>query len=115
MELRGKNVRSWCHGSSDRSFLVDPLSYFSFRPELHAGPALGGAGPKWEQFRSAQLPCHLTARSVESGAGPNWEVWLRELFNKGCGMCYSGAYKRTLAAIRKEEPIWWQRVSPLTI
>ena len=25
---RGKSVRSWCDGSSDRSFLVDPLSYF---------------------------------------------------------------------------------------
>ena len=27
---RGKSVRSWCDGSSDRSFMVDPLSYFSF-------------------------------------------------------------------------------------
>ena len=24
--LRGKSVRSWCDGSSDRSFMVDPLS-----------------------------------------------------------------------------------------
>ena len=35
MYLRGKNVRSWCDGSSDRSFVVDPLSYFSFQPVLH--------------------------------------------------------------------------------
>ena len=34
-ELRGKSVRSWCDGSSGRSFMVDPLSYFSFQPVLH--------------------------------------------------------------------------------
>ena len=26
---------SWCDGSSDRSFMVDPLSYFSFQPVIH--------------------------------------------------------------------------------
>ena len=26
---------SWCEGSSDRSFMVDPLSYFSFQPVIH--------------------------------------------------------------------------------
>ena len=26
---------SWCNGSSDRSFMVDTLSYFSFEPVLH--------------------------------------------------------------------------------
>ena len=31
----GKSVRSWCDGSSDRSFMVDPLSYFLFQPVLH--------------------------------------------------------------------------------
>ena len=31
MELRGNSVRSWCDGSSDRSLMVDPLSYFSFQ------------------------------------------------------------------------------------
>ena len=35
MKLRGKSVRSWCDGSSDRSFKVNPLSYFSFQPVLH--------------------------------------------------------------------------------
>ena len=35
MLLRGKRVRSWCDGSSDRSFMVDPLSYFSFQPVLN--------------------------------------------------------------------------------
>ena len=35
VKLRGKSVRSWCDGSLDRSFMVDPLSYFSFQPVLH--------------------------------------------------------------------------------
>ena len=35
MYLHGKSVYSWCDGSSDQSFMVDPLSYFSFQPVLH--------------------------------------------------------------------------------
>ena len=35
MQLRGKNVHSWCDGSSDQSFMVDPSSYFLFQPVLH--------------------------------------------------------------------------------
>ena len=35
MYLRGKSVRSWCDGPSERSFMVDPLSYFSFQSEVH--------------------------------------------------------------------------------
>ena len=31
----GKSVRSWCDGSSDPSFMVDLLNYFSFQPVLH--------------------------------------------------------------------------------
>ena len=31
----GTSVRSWCDGSSDRSFMVEPFSYFSFQPVLH--------------------------------------------------------------------------------
>ena len=34
---------------------------------------LGGAGPNWEQFRSAQVPSQLAPRSVQLIAGPNWE------------------------------------------
>ena len=30
-----KSVRSWFDASSDQSFMVDPLSYFSFQPVLH--------------------------------------------------------------------------------
>ena len=32
--LHGNSVRSGYDGSSDRSFMVDPLSYFSFQPVL---------------------------------------------------------------------------------
>ena len=35
MELRGKSVSLWCNGSSDRSFMVDPLGYVSFQPVPH--------------------------------------------------------------------------------
>ena len=35
MYLHGKSVRPWCDGLSDQSFMVDPLSYFSFQPVLH--------------------------------------------------------------------------------
>ena len=42
--LRGKSVRSWCGGSSDRSFMVDPLSYFSFQPVPHDWFNWGGGG-----------------------------------------------------------------------
>ena len=35
MYLRGKIVRLLCDGSSDRSFMVNPLSYFSLQPVLH--------------------------------------------------------------------------------
>ena len=44
---------------------------------LGSGPALGGAGPNWEQFQSAQVPSQLAPRSVELGAGPNWSNWLK--------------------------------------
>ena len=43
------------------------------RINKQTGPALGGAGPNWEQFRSAQVPSQLAPRSVQLGAGPNWE------------------------------------------
>ena len=35
MQLRSKGVRSGRDGSSDRSVMVDPLSYFSFQPVLN--------------------------------------------------------------------------------
>ena len=35
MKLRGKSICSWCDGSSDRSFMVDLLSYFTLQAVLH--------------------------------------------------------------------------------
>ena len=43
---------------------------------------------------------------------------LHDWCNKGCGMCYpvrDDAYKRTLAANRKELPMWWKQVASLVI
>ena len=52
----------------------ETVSQHNTKPKVpQAGPALGGAGPNWEQFLSAQDPSQLAARSVELGAGPNWE------------------------------------------
>ena len=42
---------------------------------MHVGPALGGAGPNWIQFRFAQVPSQLAPRSVELGAGPTGSNW----------------------------------------
>ena len=35
MYLRGKSVCSWCDGSSDQSFTVDPFGNFLFQPVSH--------------------------------------------------------------------------------
>ena len=56
----------------------------------YPGSALGGAGPNWEQFRSAEVPSQLAPRSVELGAGPSWEQlvnWLK------AGPVCNGSYK----------------------
>ena len=45
---------------------------YSFQLQ-EAEPALGGVGPNWEQFRSAQVPSQLAPRSVELDTGPDWE------------------------------------------
>ena len=37
MYVLGKSFRLWCDGSSDRSFMVDPLSYFSVQPVRPTG------------------------------------------------------------------------------
>ena len=40
---------------------------------VHPWSTLGGAGPNWEKFQSAQVPSQLAPRSLELNAGPNWE------------------------------------------
>ena len=67
---RGKSVRSWCDGLLDRSFIVEPLRYFSY----------------------------------------NKGVAKAEV----CAILSVG-YKITLAANRKEQPMWLQRVSSIVI
>ena len=38
----GKSIHSWCDGLSDRSYRVDPFSYFSVHPVLHDWCSKGG-------------------------------------------------------------------------
>ena len=42
-----KSIHSWCNGLLDRSFMVDPLSYFSFQPVLHGKAFTHGAMDRW--------------------------------------------------------------------
>ena len=37
--------------------------------DVQAGPALGGAGHNWEQFRSTQVPSQLAPRVCRIGRG----------------------------------------------
>ena len=54
--VRGKSVRSWCDGSSDRSFIVDPLNYVD-QP----------AGFPAECFKVPRLSVNLKERDVVRG------------------------------------------------
>ena len=58
--------------ASDTRERGNPACGLLYTPS-HIGPALGGAGPNWEQFWSAQIPSQFAPRYVELGAGPNWE------------------------------------------
>ena len=65
------------NGGSRKSIGNNIMAFTEYvvRPNnfLPSGPALGGAGPNWEQFRSAQVASQLALKSVELVAGPNWE------------------------------------------
>ena len=43
------SVRSWCDGFLDRSFVVGPLTYFSFQPVIHnwCNKSRGMCYPVW--------------------------------------------------------------------
>ena len=66
----------------------------------------GGAGPKWEQFRSAQV--QLAPRTVKLGAGPfrsNWSNWEREIIyltTHSTLFMASDIWLRTILIVRKE-------------
>ena len=55
--LGSESVHSWCDGSSDRSFMVDPLSYFSFQPVLHdwCNKGHGMCYPVWDDAYKRNL------------------------------------------------------------
>ena len=70
---------------------------------------LGGAGPTWKQFQSAQVPSQLAPRSVEMGTGPNSEQREREMFYLTThsthviyGNMASNIWLRTILILRKE-------------
>ena len=53
LSLHAKSVHLWRDGSSDRSFMVDPLTYFSFQPVLHdwCNKGRGMCHPVWGMVR----------------------------------------------------------------
>ena len=50
MSLHVKSIHSLCDGSLDRSFMVDPLSYFTFQAVLHdwCNKGRGMCHPVWD-------------------------------------------------------------------
>ena len=48
----------------DSVFCINSCLFINSLLLLSAGPALGGAGPNWEYFLSAQVPSQLAPGSV---------------------------------------------------
>ena len=79
MQLPDKSFRSWCDGSSDRSFMVDPLSYFSFQPVLH-DRCNEGRGMCYSVCRMVYIkePLLLIRKSSPSSGGSGFPLSLSE-------------------------------------
>ena len=95
MQLRGKNVRSWCERSSYRSFMVDLLSYFSFQPVLHdwcnkgramCYPVCGLVHIKY--------PLLLIEKNSQCSGGNGFPLLLSKWFFTICPTPYDRKYKR---------------------
>ena len=67
--LRGKSVRSWCDKLSDRSLMVDPLSFFFFQTVLHNGSIKGCVMCLWNDAYKRTLPANGPLPYVLNG-GP---------------------------------------------
>ena len=50
-----ESVCSWCNGSSDQSFMVDPLGYFSIQPVCHNFCNHGMYYPFWDSAYKRSL------------------------------------------------------------
>ena len=76
--FRGKSVRSWCDGSSNQSFMVNPLSYFSSHPVLHDwfNKCRGMCYPVSEMMYIKE-PL-LLFRSSSPCGGSGFSLWLSE-------------------------------------
>ena len=102
---------SWCDGSSDRSFMVDSLSYFSFQPMLHNWCNKGcgicilkyhAANQWWQQGSSWCDGSSDRSFMVDSYSYFSFQPMLHNWCNKGCGICIL----KYLAANQ-----WWQQGS----
>ena len=69
LAITRNSLRSWCDGSSDRSFMVDPLSYFTFQPLFHVW-CNKGCGMCYHVCRMVRIkePLLLTKKSSPCGA-----------------------------------------------
>ena len=65
------SVCSWCDGLSDRYFMVDPLSYFSFQPVLHewCNKGCGMCYPVCEMMHVKEPLLLIRKSSLCGGAG----------------------------------------------
>ena len=61
MQLRGKSVRSWCDGSSDRSFMVKPGARCS---SVVRAFAHGAMGRRIDPSRGGPIELFLVVASV---------------------------------------------------
>ena len=91
------SVHSWHDGSSDRSLMVDPLSYFLFQPVLRywynkstgaCYPVCGMVYIKESLLLIGKSsPCSGGSMSPVSLSGPLPYVWCHITINKMCWMC----------------------------
>ena len=86
MELYGKSIRTWCDGSLDQSFMVDPLSYFSFQPVLYNWCNKGHGIQSVVHIKNTLL---LIGKSSSCGRGSGFPLSLSEWSFTICHMPYN--------------------------
>ena len=80
VELRSKSVRSWCDELLDRSFMGDPLSYFSFQgarcSSVVRAFAHGAMGcridPSWGRARCSSVVRVFAHGAMGHRIDPSW-------------------------------------------
>ena len=115
--LRGKSVRSWCDRSSDRSLMVDLLSYFSFEPVLQPIYKQRNIDTRnatqlyyWLGARCSSVVRAFAHRAMGRRIDPSWwtwsEMWLR---GKSVRSWCDGSSDRSFMVERDVAP--WQEGS----